>query len=213
MPGIAIALFFILGLVLSLVGYFWGLIQALGEETIWGVLYWLVPLASLVFCIKKWSNRNMRQKTFLLQSVEWLMFVLGGITTSLFYGKNFVKNSDSGANLKQRYNEQSPSSFPFGFNTTPSLYQELYPAFESFPNAEPSRAPVASLAESNSAPVAAQKDNFKQSMKLGYIYYGQGDHQTALINFNRALQVRPGNAYAVKAVYNTKSAIVQSNVK
>ncbi|UNU22275.1 tetratricopeptide repeat protein [Microcoleus vaginatus PCC 9802] len=50
-------------------------------------------------------------------------------------------------------------------------------------------------------------------MKLGYIYYGQGDYETALINFNRALQIRPGDAYAVKAVYNTKSAIVQSSVK
>ena len=54
--------------------------------------------------------------------------------------------------------------------------------------------------------------DFKQSMKLGYTYYGQGDYQTALINFNRALQIRPGDAYAVKAVYNTKSAIVQGSV-
>ena len=44
-------------------------------------------------------------------------------------------------------------------------------------------------------------------MKLGYIYYGQRDYQTALINFNRALEVRPGNAYAVKAVENAKTAI------
>ena len=50
-------------------------------------------------------------------------------------------------------------------------------------------------------------------MKLGYTYYGQGDYQTALINFNRALQLRPGDAYAVKAVDNTKIAIVQSIVK
>ena len=205
MPGIAIALFFILGLVLSLVGYFWGLVQAFGEETIWGVLYLLVPLASLVFYIKNWSNKKMR-KTFLIQCAGWLMFVLGGITASVFYGKNFVKISDSGPNVEQAANEQSPSSFPSDFNTSQSPYQELSPAFESFPVA------AARIVEPNSAPVA-QKDHFKQSMKLGYIYYGQGDYQTALINFNRALQVRPGDAYAVKAVYNTKSAIVQSNVK
>jgi tetratricopeptide (TPR) repeat protein len=47
-------------------------------------------------------------------------------------------------------------------------------------------------------------------MKLGHIYYGKRDYETALINFNRALQVRPGNAYAVKAFENTKSAIAQA---
>ncbi|MEG4853100.1 tetratricopeptide repeat protein [Microcoleus sp. B5-D4] len=206
MPGIAIGLFFILGLVLSLVGYFWGLVQAFGEETIWGVLYLLVPFASLVFYIKNWRNQTIR-KTFLIQCAGLLMFVLGGITTSVFYGKNFVKTSDSGPNVEQGYNEQSPSSFASGFNTSPSPYQELSPAFESFPAA------AAPVAEPNSASVAAPKNDFKQSMKLGYIYFGQGDYQTALINFNKALQVRPGDAYAVKAAYNTKSAIVQSNVK
>ncbi|MEG5035906.1 tetratricopeptide repeat protein [Microcoleus sp. AT3-D2] len=211
MPGIAIALFFILGLVLSLVGYFWGLVQAFGEETIWGVLYLLVPLASVVFYIKNWSNKKIR-KTFLIQCAGLLMFVLGGIT-SVFYGKNFVKLSDSGSNVEQGYNEQSPSSFPSGFNTSPSPNQELSPAFESVPAAEPSPASAAPVSEPNSPRVSAQNSDFKQSMKLGYIYYGQGDYQTALINFNRALQLRPGDAYAVKAVDNTKSAIVQSSVK
>ncbi|MEG4271663.1 MULTISPECIES: hypothetical protein [unclassified Microcoleus] len=206
MPGIAIALFFILGLVLSLVGYFWGLVQAFGEETIWGVLYLLVPLASLVFYIKNWSNEKIR-KTFLIQCAGLLMFVLAGITTSVFYGKNFVKISGSGSNVEQGYNEQSPSSFPSGFNTSPSPNQELSPALEPSPT---SAAPVN---HPNSARVAAQNSDFKQLMKLGYIYYDRGDYQTALINFNKALHIRPGEASAVKAVYNTKSAIVQSSVK
>ena len=50
-------------------------------------------------------------------------------------------------------------------------------------------------------------------MKLGYVYYAQRDYQTALINFNRALQVRPGDAYAVKAADNTKMAIASSRTK
>jgi tetratricopeptide (TPR) repeat protein len=50
-------------------------------------------------------------------------------------------------------------------------------------------------------------------MKLGYIYYAQRDYQTALINFNRALQVLPGDAYAVQAVDNTKMAIAGSRTK
>ncbi|MEG4008026.1 hypothetical protein QUA41_19685 [Microcoleus sp. Pol11C1] len=119
----------------------------------------------------------------------------------------FLKTDGSVPNVDQGYNEQSPSSFFSDFNTYPSLDQEQSPA------AEPSPTSAAPVTDPNSAPVAAQKDHFTQSMKLGYIYYGQGNYQTALINFNRALQVRPGDAYAVKAVYNTKSAIVQSNVK
>ena len=47
-------------------------------------------------------------------------------------------------------------------------------------------------------------------MQLGKLAYNKGDFQTALINFNRALQVRPGDAYAVKAVENIKSAIAQA---
>jgi hypothetical protein len=38
MSGIAIGLFFLLGLVLSLVGSIWGLVQAFQEDTIWGSL-------------------------------------------------------------------------------------------------------------------------------------------------------------------------------
>jgi hypothetical protein len=50
-------------------------------------------------------------------------------------------------------------------------------------------------------------------MKLSYVYYAQRDYQTALINFNRALQVLPGDAYAIKAVDNTKMAIAGSRTK
>ncbi|MCC3406222.1 MAG: tetratricopeptide repeat protein [Microcoleus sp. PH2017_10_PVI_O_A] len=197
MPGIAIALFFVLGLVLSLVGYIWGLVQAFGEETLWGVLYLLVPFAGFVFYVKNWSNTKIR-KTFLIQCAGLLMFVLGGVTTSVFYGGNFTQISDPSQNQELKNNDSSPSSFPSDLNTSPS------PSQESSPAAEPSP-------QSFIAPI--QKDEFKQSMKLGYIYYGQREYQTALINFNRALQVRPGDAYAIKAVDNTKMAIAGSRTK
>ena len=63
MPGIAIGLFFALGVVLSIVGNIWGLTQAFREEYLWGVLYLLVPFAGLFFYIKNWSNPKIR-KTF-----------------------------------------------------------------------------------------------------------------------------------------------------
>ena len=39
MSGIAIGLFFLLGLVLSFAGYIWGLVLAFQQETVWGLLY------------------------------------------------------------------------------------------------------------------------------------------------------------------------------
>ncbi|WP_293146552.1 MULTISPECIES: tetratricopeptide repeat protein [unclassified Microcoleus] len=65
----------------------------------------------------------------------------------------------------------------------------------------------------DAASVPGNKDEFKKSMKLGYVCYAQRDYQTALINFNRALQVLPDDACAVQAVDNTKMAIVGRRTK
>ena len=43
---------------------------------------------------------------------------------------------------------------------------------------------------------------FKQAMDLGYAASRQGDFNTALINFQRALILRPGNPYAAAAADN-----------
>lgn len=112
MPGIAIGLFFVLGLVLSLVGGIWGLVQAFQEDIVWGLLYFFVPFAALFFYAKKWSNLKIR-KTFLIQCAGLFMFVLGGITTAIFAPAS-VPNVDQGSS------EQSPSAFPSDFNTSPS---------------------------------------------------------------------------------------------
>ncbi len=110
MSGIAIGLFFLLGLVLSLVGGIWGLVQAFQEDVVWGVLYLVVPLAGLVFYVKKWSNLKIR-KTFLIQCAGLFMFVLGGITGAIFPPAPDVQPGSS---------EQSPSAFPADSNTSPS---------------------------------------------------------------------------------------------
>ncbi|WP_293146546.1 MULTISPECIES: hypothetical protein [unclassified Microcoleus] len=112
MSGIAIGLFFALGLVLSLVGSIWGLVQAFQEEVVWGVLYLVVPFAGFVFYAKKWGNLKIR-KTFLIQCAGWLMIVLGSITTAIFAPAP-SPNVDPGSN------EQSPSAFPSDSNTSPS---------------------------------------------------------------------------------------------
>jgi tetratricopeptide (TPR) repeat protein len=208
MSEIAIALFFGLGLLLATVGYIWGLVQAFQEEVVWGLLYWFIPFAALIFYIKKWSNKKIR-KTFLIQLAALPMFLLGGIITVVSYGAEFAKLAQSGTiTVNQGSSEESPSSFPSDFSTSSSPSQEPSPTSESSPQLS-----AAPIPEPISGTVGIEKGDFKQLMKLGYTYYGQGDYQTALIIFNRALQARPGNAYAVKAIDNTKMAIVQKKVK
>lgn len=194
-----------LGFILILVGYIWGLSQAIEQESLWGLVYFFVPFASWVFHIKNLSNQKVREP-FLLQVAGLLMYLLLGIIVALLPVISLLKTDGSVPNVDQGSNEQSLSFFSSDFNTYPSFYQDPSAA-------EPFLTSAAPVTNPNSARVAAQNSDFKQSIKLGYIYYGQGDYHTALINFNRALQIRPGDAYAVKAVENTKSAIVQSIIK
>ena len=208
MSEIAIGLFFLLGVVLTTVGYIWGLVQAFQEEVVWGLLYWFIPFAALVFYIKKWSNKKIR-KTFLIQLAAWPMFLLSGIITMVSYGTELAKLAQSGTiTVQDGSSQQSPSSFPSDFSISSSPNPEQSPSSESSPQLSPVPIP-----QPNFGKVGGQQDEFKQSMKLGYVYYAQRDYQTALINFNRALQVRPGDAYAVKAVANTKMAIAGSRTK
>ncbi|WP_204141347.1 hypothetical protein [Halomicronema sp. CCY15110] len=48
---------------------------------------------------------------------------------------------------------------------------------------------------------------YTQAMLLGYAAEEQGDYQTALINFRRALAERPGDSYALRAIANMESYI------
>jgi len=201
MSGIAIGLFFLLGFVLSFAGYIWGLVLAFQQETVWGLLYFFIPGAALVFHVKYWSNLKIR-KAFLIQCGGLLMFILGGITTAVFSGLNFTTSSQSGVNVEQGSSEQSPSSFPSDFNTSPSPIQEPSPAADPTPGAEP-----------NFGTVGGQQYDFNKSMQLGKLAYKNGDYQTALINFNRAVQANPGDAEALQGVEDTKKAIAQAKTK
>ena len=59
---------------------------------------------------------------------------------------------------------------------------------------------TAALAQAE-APSEAQ-DAYTQAMGLGYSYADEYDYQTALVNFRRALQQRPGDVYAINAIAN-----------
>ena len=207
MSGIAIGLFFGLGVVLSIVGNIWGLTQAFREEYLWGVLYLLVPFAGLFFYLKNWSNPKIR-KTFFMQLVV--------VPIYLFAAFQFVSNLASSVGpmlgmLMPGASEQSPSPSPFpsDFNAGASPSQEQSPASEQSPVSEPSPASEPSFGTVG----GGQQYDFNQSMQLGKLAYAKGDYQTALINFNRAAQANPGDAQAAKGVEDTKKAIVQAKAK
>lgn len=50
---------------------------------------------------------------------------------------------------------------------------------------------------------------YTQAMLIGYAAAEQGDYQTALINFRRALEARPGDRYALEAIANMESYIAR----
>lgn len=201
MSGIAIGLFFLLGFVLSFAGYIWGLVLAFQQETVWGLLYFFIPFAAWIFHFKYWSNLKIR-KAFLIQCAGWLMFLLGGFTTYVFHAKDFKPISQSAVNGQQGASEQSPSSFPSDFNTSPSPIQEPSPAADATLGAEP-----------NFGTVSGQQYDFNKSLQLGKLAYKKRDYQTALINFNRAVQANPGDAEALKGVNDSKKAIAQAKTK
>ncbi|NJL85699.1 MAG: hypothetical protein HC886_06510 [Leptolyngbyaceae cyanobacterium SM1_1_3] len=59
------------------------------------------------------------------------------------------------------------------------------------------------------SPAAQSAAAYARAMQIGYAATGQGDYQTALINFRRALVARPGDRYATAAIANVESYIAQ----
>ena len=55
-----------------------------------------------------------------------------------------------------------------------------------------------------------QQNAFTQYMLAGYAATNERDYQTALTNFRRALQLRPGNPYATRAISNVQGYLQRS---
>jgi hypothetical protein len=51
---------------------------------------------------------------------------------------------------------------------------------------------------------------YTRYMNIGYAATQKRDYQTALINFRRALNERPGDSYATRAISNVQSYIQRS---
>jgi hypothetical protein len=53
------------------------------------------------------------------------------------------------------------------------------------------------------------EDAYTRAMRIGYAAAEQFDYNTALINFRRALQARPGDEFALAAIANMQNYIVR----
>ena len=65
-------------------------------------------------------------------------------------------------------------------------------------------APVAPMQAASAEPIyiAQSAANYNRYMRLGYAATARRDYRSALVNFRRALSIRPGNRYALNAIRN-----------
>lgn len=96
----------IIGLLLTIVGGIWGLVQAFSEGTLWGVAYLLIPFAFVIFYMANWSQRQIR-KNFILIIVGLILSLTGSGFLGNYITNNFVvdaanipDNSTAATNLE-----------------------------------------------------------------------------------------------------------------
>ena len=198
----AIALILILlGFLLSLIGGIWGLVLAFQDSVLWGVLYLLVPFASLVFVIKKWGNPAVKKSFFL-----GLLGVAIAIFGAFLGGRMIPDTLIVAPDLTGAIPVPNVTMTPTDPTSTPIQPVPAIPPPPVAPTAAASPA-VPAIA----APVIPnQSYDYRESMLVGYAAFEQKDYQTALINFKRAAQTRPGDSYAVKAIQNTEAVLQQA---
>jgi hypothetical protein len=210
---LGIGLFF-LGMLLMTIAGIWGLVLAFQDSVVWGVLYLLVPFAALVFIIKKWSKKAVRNSFFL---------GIGGLVTMILGGFVGAMGGQSAANrfaseferaeFESQFETIPPDALPGDISSPDPTVQPTTPA-PADPNAAPTTpdtatTPTTSAPTTTPSPAASAPQGYHQTMMVGYSAYNQGDYQTALINFRRALEMQPGDRLATEAIQNTESIIQQ----
>lgn len=83
MSAIIFIVLFALGIILALVGGILGIVDSFQESTTWGLLYLLVPFASLVYTIKFWKPRKNIRKAFFLTLGGSVSIVLGSVIAAI----------------------------------------------------------------------------------------------------------------------------------
>ena len=178
----------ILGILLALTGTIWGLVLAFQDSTVWGLIYLFCGgTAAIIFFFTHWSNRNVR-KAFFLYFSGFLLVVLT-IALRMFLGaQSWFVNEPIFSDPTNRPAVFIEPNAPTPETPTPDAITEA-PANPSLP-VDPD-----------------VTYDYTASMEVGYAAFEQEDYQTALINFRRALQARPGDRYATDAIANTEATI------
>ncbi|MEQ9670221.1 hypothetical protein [Coleofasciculus sp. G2-EDA-02] len=199
--GIAL---FAIGFLLAIIGGFWTLILAFMDHWGWGLACLFIPFAGLVFIIMKWSNQSVRRSFFLQLAslpLTGLGLVFGGLSAFNFMSTNTITLSEDDIFVEVPESEAS-------IDTEQESSATQTPASSPTPDVAVSPSPTSPVSPTpNTAASPTAKRDYTQYMLIGYAASDQGDYQTALINFKRALNERPGDTYATKAIENTEAII------
>lgn len=205
---LGIGLFF-LGMLLMTIAGIWGIILAFQESAVWGLLYLLVPFAALVFVFKKWSKQAVRN-SFFLGIGGLVTMILGGFVGAIggqSVANRFASEFES-AEFESQFETIPPDALPGEIPSPDSAAQPTTQA-PADPNAAPSAPTTPATTATAPPPSPSAPQGYHQTMMVGYAAYNQGDYQTALINFRRALEIQPGDRLATEAIQNTEAIIQQ----
>lgn len=199
--GIAV---FAIGLILMTVASIWGIVLAFQESAVWGLLYLFAPFAALVFIIVKWSKKAVRNSFFL--GLVGLFITVGGGLVSLAGSRSIANRLENSVEAPQSVDVESGQDEAIETPMDDAAAQPQSPS--PAPGANPDIAPASPPAGTAPAPPPANTPStYHQTMMVGYAAYEQGDYQTALINFRRALDMQPGDRLATEAIQNTEAII------
>lgn len=89
LPALLLGLLIALGGLLAFTGGIIDLVQAFQTSVVWGLLYLFVPFASLVFIIKFWSHKWVRNG--FLMSLLGTLLIFGGLAGSIFANPELLR--------------------------------------------------------------------------------------------------------------------------
>lgn len=214
----------VLGILVLIVGVVWMGIQAFADHEYWGLAYLFLPGTWLVFSYVKWKKEKVK-KTFVLQILGYLFIGMAGIIQALSNTRMFAAKPVAVETLPPPSPIVSPSPSP-----SPSLELKLtYRQYMNIGYSAYDRGDYqTAMINFNRALIKRPDDEFalealrntentierlryQRFMRVGYSAYDNGDYQTALINFRRALEVFPEDYYAIEALKETERVIKQTN--
>nr|WP_290227335.1 ARC6/PARC6 family protein [Trichocoleus desertorum] len=107
-----------------------------------------------------------------------------------------------------RYTNSTTSPYT---NKVLSLYQKLKsPNAASRPAAASTNAAASTASTPANAASPASQNEYERYMQAGYAATKKGDYPLALLNFKRAVDERPNDAYAQKAVQNVEGYLTRN---